>query len=81
MGPAVEDLILAHVADLGGPDDLSEAQISICRRVSTIECELEAMEARMSEGQPIDVDQYGRLAGRLAKRPRQGPRGLSGKGH
>jgi hypothetical protein len=62
-----KNLILAHAADLGGPEVLSEAQISICRRVSAMECELEAMEARMSVGEPVDIDQYGRLAGRLAR--------------
>ena len=62
-----KDLILAHVSDLGGPEGLSEAQISICRRASAMECELEAMEARMSEGQHVDTDVYGRLAGRLAR--------------
>jgi hypothetical protein len=40
------DLILAHVNDLGGVELLSEAQVSICRRVSAIECELEAMVLR-----------------------------------
>jgi hypothetical protein len=60
-------LCLAHALDLGGPDGLSEAQISICRRVSAMECELEAMEARMSAGEAVDPDQYGRLAGRLCR--------------
>lgn len=46
---------------------MSEAQVSICRRASAMECELEAMEARMAEGQPVDVDQYGRLATRLCR--------------
>jgi hypothetical protein len=61
------DLIFAHVADLGGPELLSEAQISIIRRASAMECELEAMEGRMSAGEPIDTDVYGRLAGRLCR--------------
>jgi hypothetical protein len=61
------DLILAHVNDLGGAEMLSETQISICRRVSAIECELEAMEARMSAGEVVDPDHYGRLAGRLCR--------------
>jgi hypothetical protein len=56
-----KDLILAHVNDLGGPELLSEAQISLIRRASAMECELEATEARMSEGQVIDVGQYARL--------------------
>jgi hypothetical protein len=62
-----KDLILAHVADLGGPDILSEAQISIIRRASAMECELEAMEGRMSEGQAVDTDVYGRLTSRLCR--------------
>jgi hypothetical protein len=60
-------LILAHANDLGGPEMLSEAQISICRRSAAIECELEAMEGRMSAGQPLDVSQYARLTGVLCR--------------
>jgi hypothetical protein len=61
------DLVLMHAADLGGLDMLSEAQISICRRASAIECELEAMEGRMSAGTPIDIAVYARLTGCLAR--------------
>jgi len=52
---------------LGGPELLSEAQISIIRRCSAMECELEAMEGCISFGQTVDLDQYGRLCGRLAR--------------
>jgi hypothetical protein len=62
-----KDLTIAHVNDLGAPDDLSEAQISICRRAATMEIKLEALEARMSEGQHVDIDQYSRLTGRLCQ--------------
>jgi integrase len=55
------------VADLGGPDGLTEAQISICRRASTIECELEAMEPHLSASQSIDLGQYARLVGCLCR--------------
>jgi hypothetical protein len=61
------DLILAHANDLGGFDMLSEAQLSICRRASAIECELEAMEGRMSAGASIDIGVYARLTGVLAR--------------
>src|SRR5262249_45103893 len=61
------DLIVAHVSDLGGLEMLSEAQISIIRRVSAIECELEAMEGRMSARMPIEIEVYGRLASRLCR--------------
>jgi hypothetical protein len=62
-----KDRILAHVADLGDQEGLSEAQISICRRASAIECELEAMEGRMSAGEPIDIAVYARLTGCLCR--------------
>jgi hypothetical protein len=61
------DLILAHAADLGGLDMLSEAQLSICRRTAAIECELESMEGRMSASQPIDIAVYARLTGVLCR--------------
>ena len=61
------DLVAAHVADLGGPDQLSEAQLSLCRRVATIELELEVMEGKLSLGQDVDLDLYNRLAGNLRR--------------
>jgi hypothetical protein len=63
-----KDLHEAHQADLGGADQLSEAQVSLCRRVAAIEVELERLEARLSEGDlKVDLDQYGRLAGHLRR--------------
>src|SRR5262249_32066312 len=44
------DLAHAHIADLGGAEKLSEAQISLCRRAATIELELEQMEGKLSLG-------------------------------
>jgi glycine/D-amino acid oxidase-like deaminating enzyme len=40
---------------------------AICRRAAALECELEAMEGRMSTGQPIEIELYGRLASRLCR--------------
>src|SRR5262249_38206195 len=51
------DLIVAHVSDLGGPETLSEAQVSICRIAAATEIAVEQIEARMSEGQQIDLNQ------------------------
>jgi len=63
-----KDLHEAHIADLGGPDSLSEAQLSLCRRVAALEVQLEQMEAAMSVGDvAVDMDQYGRLAGHLRR--------------
>ena len=61
------DLVLAHASDLGGYEMLSEAQISICKRVATLECELESMEGRKSAGMPVDIEVYGRISGRLCR--------------
>jgi hypothetical protein len=44
------DLVGGHVSDLGGKDRLSEAQLSLIRRASAIELELEQMEGQLSMG-------------------------------
>jgi hypothetical protein len=61
------DIAQMHVADLGGQDILSEAQLSLCRRTATLEVTLEQLEAAMSEGKDVDLDQYGRLYGHLRR--------------
>jgi hypothetical protein len=61
------DLVLGHVGDLGGADLLSEAQFSLIRRAAAIECELERLDARLSIGEPVDLDSYGRCAGHLRR--------------
>lgn len=43
------DLIELHVADLGGPESLSEAQRSLIRRVVTLETEMERLECRFAK--------------------------------
>jgi hypothetical protein len=63
-----KDLVASHVSDLGGPDGgLSEAQLSLVRRVSAIEIELEQMEGRLSKGEEVDLDVYGRASGHLSR--------------
>jgi hypothetical protein len=61
------DLVVAHVNDLGGRDVLSEAQLSLIRRASTIECELEQLDGMLSLGKPVDLDAYGRVSGHLRR--------------
>jgi hypothetical protein len=64
-----KDLVELHINDLGGPSACSEAQLSLCRRISTTEVELERLEARMSEGDDtVDLDVYNRLAGNLRRK-------------
>ena len=61
------DLIAGHVSDLGGSEALSEAQMSLVRRASAIECELEQMEGRLSQGEAIDLDVFTRSASHLRR--------------
>jgi hypothetical protein len=61
------DLTAAHVSDLGGVDLLSQAQLSLIRRASAIEVELEQMEGKLSLGRPVDLDVFTRSASHLRR--------------
>jgi hypothetical protein len=61
------DLVAGHISDLGGHEALSEAKLSLVRRASAIECELEQMEGRLSQGEKIDLDVFTRSASRLRR--------------
>jgi hypothetical protein len=61
------DLVRAHEQDLSGGADLSVAQISLIRRVATIEIELEQREGMLSKGEPVDLDGYTRAASHLRR--------------
>jgi hypothetical protein len=61
------DLIAGHLSDLGGTQVLSESQISLVRRASAIECELEQMEGRLSCGESVDLDAFTRAASHLRR--------------
>jgi len=61
------DLVTRHIGDMGGRDLLSEGELSLIRRASALECELEGMEARMSQGEQVNLELYGRLTDRLGR--------------
>ena len=61
------DLVVGHIQDAGGRDMLSEAQFALCKRAAGLECELEQMEGRMSQGIEVDLDRYGRAASHLRR--------------
>ena len=61
------DIIDQHVADLGGEDNLSTLQISLCTRAATIEVQCEQLEARLSQGEDVDIEVYNRLLGTLRR--------------
>jgi hypothetical protein len=62
-----KDLVELHVSDLGGYECLSEAQLSLCKRASTMEVELERLEGLLSLGKEIDLDAYSRISGNLRR--------------
>jgi hypothetical protein len=61
------DLVVGHVVDAGGRDMLSEAQFALCKRAAALECELEQLEGRLSQGEQVDLDRYGRAASHLRR--------------
>jgi hypothetical protein len=61
------DLAQGHVSDLGGRSNLSEAQFALVKRAAGLECETEQMEGKMSLGEEVDLDRYGRAANHLRR--------------
>jgi hypothetical protein len=61
------DLVQGHISDLGGRAIMSEAQFALAKRAAGLECELEQMEGRMSLGEQVDLDRYGRAASHLRR--------------
>lgn len=66
----LKDLVVAHVEDLGGVDQITAAELSIVRRAATLEVELELLEARFArvgQASSEDLDLYQRTAGNLRR--------------
>jgi hypothetical protein len=61
------DLVAGHISDMGGPSQLSEGQISLIKHSAAIECELEAMEGKLSLGEPINLDIFTRSSSHLRR--------------
>jgi hypothetical protein len=53
----MRDLIVLHVGDLGGEDNVTEAEKSIVRRVATLTVELERMESMFAEAGEASPDE------------------------
>ena len=66
----MRDLINLHLSDLGGTDNVSEAEKSIVRRVATLTVELERMEsvfAEAGEASPEQLDLYQRVSNSMRR--------------
>jgi hypothetical protein len=63
------DLTAMHVQDLGGPDNISEAERAILRRACVLMIELERLEQRFAEGEAdtATIDLYQRGANSMRR--------------
>jgi hypothetical protein len=61
------DVLDQIIADLSGPDGLSEGQRQLARRASTIAIACERMEGQAALGKEINLDAYGQLTDRLGR--------------
>ena len=65
------DLIELHLADLGGPDNVNEAQCALIRRIATLECECERLEGEFAKPDRVAgakaLDLYSRLSNTLRR--------------
>jgi len=57
------DLQALYADDLGGASSLSEFQSGLIATAATLRCELERLEGKLSLGEDLDLDVFGRLAG------------------
>jgi hypothetical protein len=62
-GRRYRDLETLYADDLGGASGLSGYQLGLISTCASLRCELENLEGRLSVGEDVDLDQYGRLAG------------------
>jgi hypothetical protein len=65
-----KELLAAHIADLGGPDNCSTAEQSIVRRAAVLNVELERLEqgfALAGEASAEAIDLYARVAANLRR--------------
>jgi hypothetical protein len=57
------DLLDQYISDQGGSDVVSTVAYSLCRLAASLGTEREIMEGKLSLGLPVDLDQFGRIAG------------------
>lgn len=66
-----KDVVALHASDLGGPDNMSEAEKALVKRAATLVVELERLESRFASAEKPpterELDLYSRLAGSLRR--------------
>jgi hypothetical protein len=61
------DLCTQLTNDLGGPSQLSEGQRQIIRRVASLSVWCESAEAKMADGQEVDIDRFQRASNSMRR--------------
>jgi hypothetical protein len=61
------DLVHEVTTDLGGPGELTEAQRQIIRRIASMSVWCESEEAKMADGDEIDIDKFQRTSNSLRR--------------
>ena len=61
------EILELRLDDLGGGATLSEGQISLSKRATTLEIELERMDADLSAGKDVPLKVYAEVTGQLVR--------------
>jgi hypothetical protein len=61
------DIVHAVGADQGGLNELSEARLQLIRRFSALCCHAELLEARLANGEQIDIGEHSNLSSTLVR--------------
>jgi len=62
-----KDILSSLISDQGGADGLSEARLQLCRRFAAAACLSEAMEAKLANGEVIDLAEHALLSSTLVR--------------
>jgi hypothetical protein len=61
------DVLAQIIADIGGPEGLSEGQRQLARRATLLSIQCEKMEGEAAAGNEIDLETFGQLTDRLGR--------------
>ena len=67
VGRRLRDIRDAIASDLGGDDQLSEAQLQLIRRAATLAIHCEQMESDMARGDSADMNEYATMTNVLRR--------------
>jgi hypothetical protein len=62
-----KDITLAVAADQRGINELSEARLQLIRRFSALCCHAELLEARLANGEQVDIGEHSNLSSTLVR--------------